>query len=51
VSVGYGDILSKNSLERCYSCLVMIIGALGFSILTSSVSSFVQNYDNENQLL
>jgi hypothetical protein len=45
-TIGYGDILSSNSLERIYNSLLMFVGILVYSFAVSSLGNIVTNYDS-----
>lgn len=45
-TIGYGDILSNNSLERVYNSLLMFVGILVYSFAVSSLGNIVTNYDS-----
>jgi len=47
-TVGYGDISGENNLEKGYCIIVMLIGVICFSFASGSLSSILQNYDNQN---
>ena len=44
-TVGYGDITPTNDVERLYSLLTLLTGALVFGYLLSTVSELVNNAD------
>ena len=44
--VGYGDITPTNDLERLYTLATLLIGALVFSYLLSSVGSLIATLDS-----
>lgn len=46
-TVGYGDITPTNNPERLYSLLALLIGALVFATMLSSVSSLVAALDRQ----
>jgi hypothetical protein len=47
-TVGYGDINSKNNVERMFASFAMILGVIGFSFATGTLSSIIANYDSTN---
>ena len=44
-TVGYGDISATNTAERVFSQLLMIVGVIGFSFASGSLSSIMSSYD------
>lgn len=44
-TVGYGDITATSSEERLFCICLMIIGVIGFSVSTGTLSSILHNYD------
>ena len=44
-SIGYGDILSSNVIERAYNCFFMVIGVMVFSFAISSLSTMFLSTD------
>ena len=51
VTVGYGDISGVSVTEKCYCMLLMFIGGISYSLLTSYLTSMVQSEDDEQRLL
>lgn len=45
-TVGYGDITPANDLERLYTLFSLIVGALVFGYMLSSVGSMMANLSN-----
>ena len=45
--MGYGDISANNSIERVFCIFIMLIGVMSFSYATGSLSSMIQNYDEQ----
>ncbi len=45
VTVGYGDVGPKNSLERAFCIILMLIGVASFSFITSTLTSIISTYD------
>jgi len=45
-TVGYGDITPVNDLERAYALASLLIGAVVFGYILSSVGSMISNLDN-----
>lgn len=45
VTVGYGDIVATNTVERMIAIFLMLIGVISFSFATGSLSSILSNYD------
>ena len=50
-TVGYGDITPTNDLERMYALGALLIGALVFGYLLSSVGSMMSNLDNRSNVV
>jgi hypothetical protein len=46
--VGYGDISGKNNIEMMFCAVVMVIGVIGFSYATGTLSSIIQNFDAQD---
>lgn len=46
-TIGYGDITPTNMLERYYCLLAMLIGAMMFGYMMSTIGSMVQQMDQE----
>lgn len=44
-TIGYGDIISTNSVERLYNCILMFVGILIYSFAVSSLGTLVSSYD------
>jgi hypothetical protein len=44
-TIGYGDILSANTMERLYNNILMFIGVLVYSFAVSSLGTIVSSYD------
>ncbi len=44
-TVGYGDMSGHTSAERCICIFLMIVGVVGFSFATGSLSSLMSNLD------
>jgi len=44
-TIGYGDIISTNSYERLYNCILMFVGVLIYSFAVSSLGTIVSSYD------
>ena len=44
-TVGYGDISATNSTERVFCIFIQLLGVIGFSFATGTLSSIIQNYD------
>lgn len=45
-TIGYGDILSTNAIERIYNCFLLFIGIAIYSYTISSLGSMLTNTDN-----
>ena len=50
-TVGYGDITPTNDLERAYTLGALLIGALLFGYLLSSVGSMIANLDSRSNMV
>jgi hypothetical protein len=44
--VGYGDISGTNSAEKYVSNLIMVLGVILFSLISTAITTIIQNYDN-----
>jgi len=44
-TVGYGDIVARNDLERCYSVFSMILGGGYYGFIVATMASLVSNLD------
>lgn len=49
LTVGYGDMLATNSLERCVLSAFILFGSFYYSYILSSISQSVQSYDIKTQ--
>ena len=47
-TVGFGDINGLTSPERMFCLVLMLVGALFFSFLVSSLSSMLSTMDHKN---
>ena len=47
-TVGYGDIVGTNTLERIFCSFVMIIGVISFSFAQGSIASILATHDAMN---
>ena len=45
VTVGYGDITPKNAQERLFCVILMLIGVISFSFITSTLTSIISTQD------
>ena len=50
-TVGYGDITPANDLERMYALFALLVGALVFGYLLSSVGSMISNLDHRSNMV
>lgn len=41
VTVGYGDITPKNGMETLFCVILMLIGVISFSFITSTLTSII----------
>ena len=46
-TVGYGDITPTNMIERCYCLFAMLIGAMMFGYMMSTIGSMVTTMDRQ----
>ena len=44
-TVGYGDIVPYTDLERMYTLVVLLVGAIVFGVLLSSLGNLLSNVD------
>ncbi len=51
MTVGYGDILAMNMMERILCIILMIIGVITFSIATSAITSIITHSEKANERL
>ena len=47
-TVGYGDISGSNSSEIYVSNFIMVLGVILFSLISTAITTIIQNYDNIN---
>ena len=47
-TVGYGDISGSTSLEQIFCIILMVIGVVGFGLLSGALTNILQNYDVSN---
>jgi hypothetical protein len=47
-TVGYGDISGSNSSEKYVSNFIMVLGVILFSLISTAITTIIQNYDNIN---
>jgi Trk-type K+ transport system membrane component len=47
-TVGYGDISGSSSLEQIFCIILMVIGVVGFGLLSGALTNILQNYDVSN---
>jgi len=48
-TVGYGDVNPRNTKERIFVIVLMLLGVLAFSVLTGSIFSIMNSYDERVQ--
>lgn len=46
-SVGYGDVVNSNQIERCYNLFLLIVGLMIYSWTISSISSYYIDGDEK----
>ena len=51
VTVGYGDITPVSIMEKILCIFLMITGVIGFSFVTGSLASLIQNEDSNQAKL
>ena len=51
VTVGYGDITPVSIIEKILCIFLMITGVIGFSFVTGSLASLIQNEDSNQAKL
>jgi len=44
-TVGYGDISGTNTLERYVAVIIMVMGVVIFSVVSSSITQIINNFD------
>jgi len=49
-TIGYGDILSKNSYERIYNIILMVVGIMLYSLTITSISNIIQQQDEKTKV-
>ena len=49
-TVGYGDLVPTNTVERCYAIVALLLGALVFGYMLSSIGSLVAALDRNAAL-
>jgi voltage-gated potassium channel len=47
-TVGYGDISGTNSIEKFIANIIMVLGVILFSLISTSITTILTNYDNIN---
>ena len=45
-TVGFGDISPETPYEKLYACVIMIIGVIGFSLATGTLTSMLSTLDS-----
>lgn len=50
-TVGYGDISATNTLEQVFCIVIMIMGVIGFTLATSTLTQLLSEYDTSNRKL
>jgi voltage-gated potassium channel Kch len=47
-TVGYGDVSVTTNLEKIFCIVLMVIGVVGFGLLSGALTNILQNYDVQN---
>lgn len=50
-TVGYGDLSANNHIEQVFCMLMMLLGVIGFSLATSTLTQIMSEYDSSNKKL
>ena len=50
-TVGFGDLTPETMLEKIFCCILMLLGVIGFSFATGSLSSILSNLDSASAKL
>ena len=50
-TVGYGDISANNGIEQLFCIVIMLMGVIGFSLATSTLTQLLSEYDTSNKKL
>ena len=50
-TVGYGDIYAHNPIEQAVGIFIMLIGVIGFTLGTSTLTQLLSDYDSSNKKL
>lgn len=50
-TVGYGDISANNPIEQIFCIVIMLMGVIGFSLATSTLTQLLSDYESSNKKL
>mgnify|MGYP001279303584 CR=1 FL=1 len=50
-TVGYGDISANNPIEQMFCIVIMLMGVIGFSLATSTLTQLLSEYNSSNKKL
>ena len=50
-TVGYGDISANNAIEQAFCIVIMLMGVVGFSLATSTLTQLLSEYNTSNKKL
>ena len=50
-TVGYGDISINTKTEKVFCIFLMLLGVIGFTTGTSTMTNLLSTYDTQNQKL
>lgn len=50
-TVGYGDISANNPIEQMFCIVIMLMGVVGFSLATSTLTQLLSEYNTSNKKL
>ena len=50
-TVGFGDISANNPIEQMFCIFIMLMGVIGFSLATSTLTQLLSEYNSSNKKL
>lgn len=50
-TVGYGDLSANNPIEQLFCIVIMLMGVVGFSLATSTLTQLLAEYNSSNKKL